>query len=76
MNSSFISLLKENWVIIVTMGSILLFFGYVQTAIPNHEDRIRALEVNKEQNALLIAEINSRLASIETSLKFIEKQLR
>jgi hypothetical protein len=76
MDKSFITLLKENWIIIVVIGQFIVNMGYINNAINQHEKRISVLETSKEQNALIVAEINSRLASIETSLKFIEKQLK
>lgn len=76
MNKPFFTFLKENWVIIVVIGQFILNMGYINNALTEHDKRIVILENNKEQNALVVSEINSRLASIETSLKFIERQLK
>jgi hypothetical protein len=76
MNKSFLTLLKENWVVMAFIVQLVMTWGFLNSSVIDHEERIDRLETSKEQNALIVAEINSRLSSIETSLKFIEKQLK
>lgn len=76
MNNSFITLLKENWLLIGFVGQFVLTFGFLQTTVHENRIRIEKLENNKVQDALIIAEINSRLSSIETSLIFIREAVK
>jgi galactokinase len=76
MQKPLLTFIKENWILIVVVAQFILNMGYINNALTQHEKRIIVLENTKEQNAIIISEINSRLASIETSLKFIEKTLR
>lgn len=76
MEKSFITLLKENWLIIGFVGQFILTFGFLQTTVHENKLRIEKLESTKVQDALNIAEINSRLSSIETSLIFIRESLK
>jgi hypothetical protein len=76
MNKSFLTLLKENWIFIVVIGQFILTIGLLQTTVKDHEERIGQLERERVTEALSISEINSRLASIETSLIFIKEALR
>lgn len=68
--------LKEYWFAYAFAVQLILTWGYINHSIKNHEARIEKLEVDQETNEVNLAEINSRLASIETSLKFIEKSLK
>jgi hypothetical protein len=76
MNKTFWNLLKENWVIILTVGSFIVTVLSLQDGYKNHESRIEKLENTKVTDALNIAEINSRLSSIETSLIFIKEAVK
>ena len=76
MNKSFLTLLKENWIIIVVIGNAIITITTLQGGFRNHEDRILKLENNNVDNALVISEINSRLSSIETSLVFIKEAVK
>lgn len=76
MNKSFITLLKENWVIIVVIGQFVISMLTLQGGFNDHERRIVKLEETKITDALNISEINSRLASIETSLVFIKEAVK
>tara|TARA_R110000868_G_scaffold405125_2_gene684120 strand:+ start:123 stop:353 length:231 start_codon:yes stop_codon:yes gene_type:complete len=76
MNKSLLTLLKDNWIIIVVIGQFLFTVYTLQNGFTDHENRISELELTKVTNALNISEINSRLASIETSLVFIKEALK
>lgn len=76
MNKSLLTLLKENWIIIVVVGQFLFTVYTLQNGFKDHENRLVKLEETRVLNALNISEINSRLASIETSLVFIKEALK
>lgn len=76
MNKPLLTLLKENWIIIVVVGQFLFTVFTLQGGFKDHEARIIKLEETRVLNALNISEINSRLSSIETSLVFIKEALK
>jgi hypothetical protein len=76
MNKQLWILLKENWIFVVVIGQFIVTFGVLQTVVKDHDARIKTLETEKVASALSISEINSRLASIETSLIFIKEAVR
>lgn len=73
---SFLKLIKENWIFIVVIVQFLYNVFTLQDGFDNHENRIVQLEKNQASEVLVISEINSRLASIETSLVFIKEILQ
>jgi len=76
MNKSFLTLLKENWMIIIVIGNAIMTVTALQGGFRNHEERISKLEVYRDNETVVLSEIQSRLASIETSLIFIKEALK
>ena len=75
------SFIKEYWIIFAFIFQIIFnYAGYlsfkdtVTTDVVDVIKRIEVIETRSINDALKVSEINSRLASIETSLKFIERQ--
>lgn len=68
--------LKNYWIIYAFIVQIIVGWTLVGARLESLEIITARHEIKIEANALNGAEINSRLASIETSLEFIKAQLR
>lgn len=75
--------LRDNWIIFAFIGQLIFNYATTQVRITNlredverNNSRIVKLEEKSVSDALNTAEINSRLASIETSLIFIKEAVR
>lgn len=67
---------KEYWVILVVIGQFIFTIFTLQTGYKDHEKRIATLEQYREKEVIVLTDIQSRLASIETSILFIKDRLR
>lgn len=68
--------IRANWPILVALAVLISQWGVYVYISKNHENRITRLEQNQTAEALVISEINSRLASIETSILFIKDRVK
>lgn len=80
---SFWKFLKEYWIIFAFATQIVFnYAGYVAFKDSITKDftqvvtRVEKLEARSVSDALIVSEINSRLASMETSLRYIERLLK
>lgn len=67
--------IKEFWALYLFLGQAIWTFGFAQFTIWDHEKRIASLEVTQKSEDVILSEIKTKLASIETSIKYIEQTL-
>lgn len=68
--------LKEYWFLYAFCVQLTLTWGFINNSIKNHEARIEKLESNQQVLINNVSDIKADISSINTSLKFIEKQLQ
>lgn len=75
-NKNMLRHLKEYWVIYAFIAQLIATFVMNQQDHLNFTERIEKLEHYREAETVLLSDIQSRLASIETSLMFIKERVR
>ena len=65
--------LKEYWFLYAFIFQTIYTFWFNNFTIQNHTDRIAQLETRQNNEDVLLSEIKSRLASIDTSVEFIKQ---
>ncbi len=73
---SLLKLIKENWIFIIVIVQFVYTVFTLQNNFQDHEKRIISLETKQEKEDIVLNDIRSRLASIETSLVFIKDRLQ
>jgi hypothetical protein len=68
--------LKDNWMVVAFIVQLIVTYALLNSTVANHEQRIVKLEDYREKESIVLADIQSRLASIETSIMFIKERLR
>lgn len=68
--------IKSYWLIYAFCVQLVMSYTIAEASISDHERRIGVLESSEVTRGVVLAEINSRLASIETAIKFIEKAMK
>ena len=71
-----LKMVKEYWVILLVIGQFIFTVFTLQTGFKDHEKRIATLEQYREKEVVVLTDIQSRLASIETSILFIKERLK
>ena len=75
--------IKDYWIIYAFLVQLVISYTVINQSIKyNARDiqtvsfRVERIEENEDGNALIIAQINSRLASIDTAILFIKEKVR
>ena len=75
--------IKDYWIIYAFLVQLVISYTVINQSITdNTRDiqsvvfRVERIEENEDGNALIIAQINSRLASIDTAILFIKEKVR
>lgn len=76
MESKSLNFIKTNWIVLAFLAQIIGTWFVLNNTVNDHEKRISDLENYREQETLVLTDIQSRLASIETSILFIKDRLK
>jgi len=68
--------LKENWIILGFLVQIVVTWTLFSANITEHDKRLVKLEEYRDAESIVLNDIQTRLASIETSLVFIKERLK
>ena len=68
--------LKEYWFLYAAIIQIVYTFWFVQFTLTDHTEKILALQIEQKDHNIVAQDIQTRLASIETSLKYIEQMVK
>jgi hypothetical protein len=66
-----IDFLKNYWAIIAFIGSVVVQWVMQRGQLTDHQRRIELLENSGSQTSVILADIQVRLASIQTTLEFL-----
>ena len=67
--------LKAYWAFYLFVGQAIWTLWFANFTLQDHDKRIASLEQRQNSEDVLLTEIKSRLASIDTSIKYIEQTL-
>lgn len=67
--------LKTYWAVYMFIGQTIWMTGFFNFTIADHSKRIENLEQKQETEDIILSEIKTKLASIETSIKYIEQSI-
>lgn len=68
--------IKEFWFLYMALAQLIYTFGFTNFTLQDHERRITLAEKTGISQDVMLSEIKSQLASINTSLKYIEQMVR
>ena len=68
--------LKEYWLIYGFVAQLIINYTATSQTLADHNRRLIELEKKQESEELIITEIRTKLASIETSLIYIKDALK
>lgn len=75
-NKNFITLIKENWIILAFIAQLITSYALTGENMKNLDVRVTALENKQEKEEVVLLQIQTDVASIKTSIKYIEQSLR
>jgi len=82
-NQHLIKHVKEYWIIYAFLVQLIISYTVINQSIKDNTrdieavaNRVERIEQNEDKSALIIAEINSRLSSIDTAILFIKEKVR
>ena len=68
--------LKEYWALYLFLGQAIWTMWFANFTLSDHSNRIATLEEKQQSEDIILTEIKTKLASIETSIKYIEKSIK
>lgn len=68
--------LKEYWVIYVFIAQLIIMGAWNSFQHTDYEKRITALEIYQQDNQIILTDIQTRLASIETNIVWLTNRFK
>ena len=66
-----VEFIKNYWAVIAFIGGVITQWAVHRGTLTDHERRIEKLETNEDARSIILADIQTRLASIQTTLEFL-----